>query len=293
MKRLALLSILILAAAALAGCTGSSTSDVDDDQNDGDDPDAQNDGDNGDNGDNGDSSTATPTDDSQGNETDNGTVEANQPPTASIDADTTSGAAPLQVNFSLSGSDPDGDAIAWVFDADGDGEADAEGEELPADVAFTFEEAGNYTASLTVTDGDESASDSLPVTVGSGGGEEPAGQVASGSWTVGAANCPHNVVGVYEPLDASAFGPPGDGVSWGFFEVDPSTYGMTWSLESTDGSVAPLIIELDFFDVDGSFMEYHAGGPGEVLTGAVPGGAGYAMVLPCGDGGGDYTYTAS
>jgi PKD repeat protein len=72
---------------------------------------------------------------------------ANQLPVAVAVANTTSGYAPLAINFSSQGSyDPDGTiaSYAWNF---GDGTASNQ-----ANPSHTYSTAGNYTATLTVTD---------------------------------------------------------------------------------------------------------------------------------------------
>ncbi len=72
---------------------------------------------------------------------------ANQSPVAVAGADKTSGGAPLTVNFSSQGSnDPDGTiaSYSWNF---GDGTSSN-----LANPSYTYNSAGNYTATLTVTD---------------------------------------------------------------------------------------------------------------------------------------------
>jgi PKD repeat protein len=74
---------------------------------------------------------------------------ANRSPSASISADPSFGAAPLQVMFNSAGSaDPDGDTLsyAWNF---GDGATQSGG----ATAAHTYAATGTYTATLTVSDG--------------------------------------------------------------------------------------------------------------------------------------------
>jgi PKD repeat protein len=71
----------------------------------------------------------------------------NQPPVARISANPTSGDAPLTVQFSGTGSsDPEGGALTygWNF---GDG-----GTSSSATVSHTYQSAGTFTATLTVTD---------------------------------------------------------------------------------------------------------------------------------------------
>ncbi len=75
----------------------------------------------------------------------------NQPPVASLEASTTSGPAPLVVTFDATGSsdaDP-GDALHFAWDLDGDGERDDSTDAAPV---WTFEEPGDHTVTLAVTD---------------------------------------------------------------------------------------------------------------------------------------------
>src|SRR6188768_1797224 len=72
-----------------------------------------------------------------------GSTPVNTPPTAVIAATPTSGPAPLAVDFSGTGSiDPGGSVVSfhWNF---GDGSAADQ-----AQISHTYEEPGNYTASL-------------------------------------------------------------------------------------------------------------------------------------------------
>lgn len=86
------------------------------------------------------------------------TVE-NRAPTASLQASTTSGTAPLPIDFVGTGSDPDGDELTyeWAF---GDGTT-ASG----ASAAHTFAESGSYTVALTVSDGVLSSTATTTITV--------------------------------------------------------------------------------------------------------------------------------
>ncbi len=78
-----------------------------------------------------------------------GPAPANQPPQAAFQAVPESGEAPLAVAFDASGSsDPDGQVVAyaWEFGDSGSGTG--------ASVQHTFDTAGTYTVTLTVTDDD-------------------------------------------------------------------------------------------------------------------------------------------
>ncbi len=110
---------------------------------------------------------------------------ANRPPVADAQATPTSGAPPLAVQFDGTvSSDPDpGDTLAYAWDFTGDGTVDATG----STAAFTYPGAGQFTASLRVTDGDGASSvDTVTITVGQGAPvptiDTPA---ASLTWKVG------------------------------------------------------------------------------------------------------------
>ncbi len=83
----------------------------------------------------------------------------NDAPTVTASADPTSGEAPLSVQFGAVGDDVDGDALtySWVF-----GDGGTSSEQNPAHV---YEAAGTYTAVVTVSDGDLTASASITITV--------------------------------------------------------------------------------------------------------------------------------
>ena len=84
---------------------------------------------------------------------DNGT------PTATLIADKTSGNAPLEVRFDASkSSDPEKDELTYLLDF-GDGSQSTE-----SIISHTFENAGSYVVSLTVTD-TEGATDTDQVTI--------------------------------------------------------------------------------------------------------------------------------
>ncbi|MCO8276199.1 PQQ-dependent sugar dehydrogenase [Actinoplanes sp. TRM 88003] len=119
---------------------------------------------------------------------------SNQAPIARVAANPSSGAAPLTVNFSSSGSsDPEGGALsyAWNF---GDG-----GTSTAANPTHTYTAAGERTVSLTVTD--------------------PAGLTASASTTVTVGNTAPTVV-LNTPADGGLFN-FGDSVPYTITVSDP------------------------------------------------------------------------
>jgi PKD repeat protein len=88
----------------------------------------------------------------------------NQAPVAVASVDTTDGVAPLPVNFDGSASyDPDssGSVISWSWDF-GDGNSSSE-----ANPSHTYQQAGDYTAVLTVTDdlGDTASASTAVISV--------------------------------------------------------------------------------------------------------------------------------
>ena len=87
---------------------------------------------------------------------------ANQPPTARISANPTSGAAPLTVAFDGSGStDPEGRPLTYSWDLNGDGTF---GDATTPTASYTYTSSGTYTASLRVTD-DRGATNTASVTI--------------------------------------------------------------------------------------------------------------------------------
>jgi len=87
---------------------------------------------------------------------------ANQPPTARISANPTSGAAPLMVAFDGSGStDPEGRPLTYSWDLNGDGTF---GDATTPTASYTYTSSGTYTASLRVTD-DRGATNTASVTI--------------------------------------------------------------------------------------------------------------------------------
>ena len=90
----------------------------------------------------------------------------NQPPNAVIQASATSGLPGLVVTFSgTTSSDPDvGDTLTYAWDLDGDGQFD-DGNAPTA--SFTYSTAGQYTATLKVTDNlGDSDTDAVIILVG-------------------------------------------------------------------------------------------------------------------------------
>ncbi|MGW0482558.1 LamG-like jellyroll fold domain-containing protein [Nonomuraea sp. NPDC003214] len=109
----------------------------------------------------------------------------NAPPTAVIDATPTSGAAPLAVTFSGTGSsDADGDPLTYAWDLDGDGELD---DSTSATPSRTYAQNGSYQVRLRVNDGKGGQGDAT-VTINVGNSAPTAAittPAATTTWAVG------------------------------------------------------------------------------------------------------------
>ena len=104
-----------------------------------------------------------------------GVPEANTAPEiTSLTANPQSGEAPLEVAFDVEATDADGDDLTYEWDF-GDGATSDE-----EDPVHTYTEPGTYEATVTVSDGTDSATDSvtIEVTEPQAGGGEPALKVA-------------------------------------------------------------------------------------------------------------------
>ena len=97
----------------------------------------------------------------------------NHPPEAGLRIDVP-GPAGNHTQFNITVSDRDGDDLTWRLDADGDGQSEANGTRSGL-VAILFEVDGNYTATLTVSDGNTSANATLGFTVDAAVQEGPCG----------------------------------------------------------------------------------------------------------------------
>jgi cytochrome c len=88
--------------------------------------------------------------------------EENEAPVlGAVTADPTSGFAPLPVEFTSDATDADEDELTYSWDFDGDGDEDAD----TKNASHTYAQAGVYNAKVTVSDGEDSASKTVQVTV--------------------------------------------------------------------------------------------------------------------------------
>lgn len=181
---------------------------------------------------------------------------ANQPPTGSLGVSVTGSNA----TFTLTGSDPDNDTLAWSLDL-GDG-ATANGTMFPATVNHTYAAPGNYSANVTITDGQDPVYFDVNVTITGGAAEgESTGQTFQGewtaSWTFGCA-----VVGIY----------PAEDVTHSIMVVDATTFGKEFVATFTSTTPNLEGYGISFQDGSGGEIDYVQGASpltGEVLEGTV------------------------
>lgn len=83
---------------------------------------------------------------------------------ALLEANQTEGPAPLSVTFTLNATPLENGSLDWTLDP-GDESPNATGNQLPHTFNHTYEDAGNYTARLSVDHANQTATASLDVTV--------------------------------------------------------------------------------------------------------------------------------
>jgi PKD repeat protein len=155
-------------------------------------------------------------------------------------ADPSSGAAPLHVRFSSTALDPDGGPVSYRWSLEGVGNV------LDSSFEHTFTTAGEYTATVTVTDDEgDTASDTVTVTVGGAANQAPTVD-ATADATSGAAPLAVR----FHSLGNDPDGPENDlTYAWDFgdggasFEQDPrhtylepGTYTATVTVEDAGGA---------------------------------------------------------
>jgi len=126
---------------------------------------------------------------------------ANQPPTASVSANKTSGKAPLAVNFTGSGTDPDGTiaGYSWSF---GDGTTSTQ-----QNPTHQYTAQGAYTVVLTVRDNDgASETATLNIAVSSAALEEAAKKLIAGTGPYPSKGGSHSLLRGGPPLQVPASG---------------------------------------------------------------------------------------
>lgn len=257
-----LLPLLLAFVFAFAGCLGTFSDDPDlEDQ----DPDPVDDGDEDDQDADGGNDDADTADDT--NET------TNEAPTSSLAANVTGGFAPLGVEFTLAGADADEDELTWTLDL-GSQDDPIEGDGFPSTVEHTFDEVGDYTVTLTVSDGTDSTTDELVITVTDD--PEPI-QAHTGGWML---TIPV-YCGIDDPIDAELNGIFTQGV-----DVDPASIGETFTTNlTTEVDAGILEYQVAFTHAaDGEFtvIESFSEAPGTDITGTVPESAEQVYFSACG-----------
>lgn len=179
--------------------------------------------------------------DDDGNRTVSGNATSNAAPLATLDADAGNGTVPLNVTFTLDGSDDDGDNLTWTLSvgtlADGtdeegnstepDGGARnltqiADGASLPATVSHNFTDAGNFSVVLAVSDGVNTTETTLVVSVIAAADDVPDPVVITGSALI-----PNPVLG-------STLLCFQDGIDGDIYDIAPAAPGWEYTLEDGD-----------------------------------------------------------
>jgi PKD repeat protein len=179
---------------------------------------------------------------------------------------------PLKVNFTVSGSDADGDTIVWDLTF-GDGNK-TNGTSLPKTVSHNYTKAGNFTASLMVTDGKDHTTSNVTIHVAGGGGAGGS-QDATVKYTVGQGFCG----GTY-PAQAA-----GTDTIFGQLAVDASTYGKAFTADWTFATPGSLGVQVIFKDAAGTTVGDVSNVLVTSLADKVPALAVTAWFSDCGPGG--------
>lgn len=161
----------------------------------------------------------------------------NIPPTCTLTADPSAGEAPLATTFYMSASDSDGSMAFWELDVNNDGTAEYSGSgDPPATQEHTYNDVGDYTAKLTVTD-NEGATGSETTTVSVSGPNTPPDAPTNPSPADGATG-----VSTSPTLSVHVTDPDGDSLTVSFYNAadnsligtdtgvaSSSTASVTWS----------------------------------------------------------------
>lgn len=187
----------------------------------------------------------------------------NLPPTATVIAAVNG----TEAAFTLNGTDPDGDNVTWTLHF-GDNTTAANGTTLPASVNHTYAAPGNYSANLTVSDGNLTNSYTVNVTAVS------SAVAVSFTGHVLAPSPAYNTEGeCLEIILQSPFGRSDFGAE---FPVDAGTWGWAYAFD-----VAGMVA---IFYTEGFVDNLEEGSAGTVPDGA-------ATVLACSESAVDSDYT--
>jgi len=173
----------------------------------------------------------------------------NEPPVAVAEADPTSGIAPLEVTFTGSNSTDDVGIISYLWDFD-DGGATS----TSSDTEHTFTTAGDYTVSLTVTDGGGlEDTTTVIITVIDAGGNEPPVALADATPLSGDAPLQVTFTGSNSTDDVGVVSYLWDFMDGGntsadadpiYTFADPGTYDVTLTVTDGEGLMDTDIITI-------------------------------------------------
>jgi hypothetical protein len=226
--------------------------------------------------------SSTSTDTTNGTTTSGG-PSGNLAPTAGMVATPTSGSAPLNVSFALTGSDPEGDDLSWTLDTNGDGAADRTGTQLPETVTQIYVVAGTYNASFTLSDGRHAVVRTANVTVTPGNGGGPGGPAHfsfTGGYTTG------EPTGACTASNGAPPGPirnTGNGTTYTESNLPAGVGGQQFNASYT--SATQLVNLYAVFSKAGTALGSASAGPTPAvttLTGTIPAGSDKVYVSSCG-----------
>ena len=191
------------------------------------------------------------------------TAPVNRPPSVVAAADPASGGAPLDVHLEAVGSDPEGGALTYTWDF-GDG-----GGQFGAVVDHRYETAGEFTATVTVTDAEgANATDTVEITVE----DPPANQppTVSALADPGSGTAPLRVRLSSAPMDVEDgpdllvvwdFGDGGRGAGqavWHTYTA-PGTYDATVTVTDRGGASATATVQVTVTGASGAQAAPQAG----------------------------------
>jgi hypothetical protein len=191
-------------------------------------------------------------------------------PQANLTASVVNGTAPLTVTFTITDDADTGADVTWALDL-GDGET-VEGDAVPAEVNYTYGQAGTYAVILALlVDNETVSSDQVNVTVAAGASTTPppsktvyqSGPLVGCVTELGHANCPAVVLGTSD----TRFG------LW--IQLEPGHVGMNFTAKSLSGDSDGWL----FADPKAApLSDVHNGG-GEA-KGRIPPAAKWLLVVP-------------
>lgn len=220
-------------------------------------------------------------DDGNGSENEDTNETASEPPTASLEANVTSGAAPLNVTFTLDGSGSGDDELSWSLDL-GDESDLQEASGLPATVEHTYREMGNFTVVLEVFNEEHSTSTNVTITVDAPASPQPVLVLEGATELPGspAATSPLNALGCVGFLAGM------NELDCVFFELEEEHAGLDYALETDAG--APFHAFMTGCDPTADEIDVH---DGDVEGGGVPEQAGCVAMWNYGLGTATFTFT--